>query len=186
LIKLVNTRQNRNKFKENKNIIELKINDKEHKPQPMGMDDEITIDQPNLGVKHREIRIIWVKGTINMSEVEIIPINPDVPKGGPKTEIGRNTWEGAVCFEDPLNCAFSDAEVKDITNCPGKFVKIKGSAENKKIACMNKCIENKFKTEELCNLYCPETLKCKPDKDLFDCGVELPPKQEEEAPPADA
>lgn len=148
----MNTRQNRNKFKENKNEIELKINDKVHNTGPMAMDDEITIDQPNLGVKDREIRISWVKGIINISEVEIIPINPDIPKGGPKTEIGRNTWEGAVCFEDPLNCAFSDAEVKDITNCPGKFVKILGSAQNKKIACMNKCIENKYKTDELCQL----------------------------------
>jgi hypothetical protein len=161
----------------------LKINDEEHKLEPMTLEDEITVDQPNLGVKHREIRVKWMKGEINMSDITIIPINPDVQKSGPKTEIGRNSFEGASCFEDPLNCVFTDAETKDITSCPGKFVKIMGTAINKNIACMNKCIENKYDSEEKCNLFCPETLMCKDDKGMFICEAELPVKEEEAPPP---
>jgi len=106
----------------------------------MSLDDEITIDQPNLKVKNREIRLNWVKGDIHMSELVIIPINPPLARDGARTEIGRNTWTGAACFENPLHCAFTDAEALDIKNCPGSFVKIGGTAANKNMACMNKCM----------------------------------------------
>lgn len=130
----------------------MKINEELHEPEGMTLDDEITIDQPNLKVKNREIRVTWVKGDINMSEIEIIPINPPMQKGGPRTEIGRNTWTGAACFENPLHCAFSDAETKEVTNCPGSFVKIKGNASNKNIACMNKCVAASYASEAQCQL----------------------------------
>jgi len=106
----------------------------------MALDDEITIDQPNLKVKNREIRVNWVKGDINISEIEIIPINPPIARDGARKEIGRNTYSGAACFENPLHCAFTDAESKDVKNCPGTFVKIAGNAVNKNMACMNKCM----------------------------------------------
>lgn len=85
------TRKNKTKFKDNKNSLALKINDELHEPEPMALDDEITIDQPNLKVKNREIRVNWVKGDINISEIEIIPINPPIARDGARKEIGRNT-----------------------------------------------------------------------------------------------
>lgn len=161
MIKLVPTTKNKKKFRENKNFLALKINDEYHEPEPMEIDDEITIDQPNLSVTDREIRIKWVKGDINISEVEIIPQNIPLEKGGPRLEIGRNTFSGASCVESPLNCVFADSDLQQIKSCKGKFVKIGGNAQNKNLACMNKCVEKDYLTEEKCLLFCPETLECK-------------------------
>lgn len=152
LIKLVPTTKNKTKFKENKNFLGLRINDDYHEPDPMALDDEITIDNPNLSVTNREIRLKWVKGDINISEIEIIPQNIPLAKGGPKEEIAKNTFAGASCTDNPLNCVFSDSDLNEIKNCKGKFVKIGGDAENKNLACMNKCVEKDFDTEEKCLL----------------------------------
>jgi len=119
-----------------------------------------------------------------MSEVEIIPQNPPLAKGGPRLEVGRSTWGGASCFKNPLNCVFSDGDMKDVKNCSGKFVKIGGKAQNKNIACMNKCIEREYADELSCQEFCPETLSCKPEGDKFICGVDLPKKNEPVAPAA--
>jgi len=181
-IKLIPTAENKSKFKVNKNTIALKINDELHEPAPMALDDEIVLDNPNLGVTNREIRIRWAKGTINISEVEIIPQNPPLAKGGPRLEVGRNTWGGASCFESPLNCVFSDGDMKDVKNCSGKFVKIGGKASNKDIACMNKCINAEYEFEDKCLLYCPETLECVKKKQIFVCERILPKKDEPQAP----
>lgn len=139
---MIPTRNNKKRFALDKNTISLKINGEVHVNKNMSLDDEVTIDQPNLSVSKREIRVTWIAGIINMSEIEITPINAPIEHGGPRTEIGRNTFIGSSCFDDPLNCVFNDGELDNVKNCKGKFVKIGGRAENKNLSCMNKCIEN--------------------------------------------
>lgn len=173
-IKLVPTASNINTFTgEIKNTIGLLINENSHKQDDMTIDDEIVIDNPNLGVTNREIRIRWVKGTINISELEIIPQNPPLKKGGPKIDLGNNNYAGAPCFEFSINCVFSDRELKDVMSCP-KWVKIGGKATNKNIACMNKCIESSYDDQTTCNLYCPETLSCKKEGTTYKCDTPKP------------
>jgi len=106
----------------------------------MGIDDEIVIDNPNLGVSNREIRLTWIKGDVSLISLSIIAQNPKKEIGGPRVEISRNSWIGPSCFEEPMNCIFAENEVNDVKNCPGTFVKIGGKAQNKNIACMSKCI----------------------------------------------
>jgi len=48
-----------------------------------------------------------------------------------------------------MNCLFSDRDINDIS-CPGIFVKILGTAPNKNLACMNKCMSAEFVTQEIC------------------------------------
>jgi len=142
----------------------------------MGLDDEITIDNPNLSVTNREIRIKWAMGDINISEVEIIPQNMPLNSSGPKEEIAKNTFAGASCMSNPNNCVFSDSDLQEINNCKGKFVKIGGDAKNKNIACMNKCVDKEFESEEKCLLFCPETLQCIKNNESkkFECEKKVP------------
>jgi len=49
-LKLVPTPHNISMFTDNKNLIALYINEELHEPAAMALDDEIVIDNPNLGV----------------------------------------------------------------------------------------------------------------------------------------
>lgn len=182
---MIPTKQNKKKFSDNKNFVKLQINGEVHEPSPMTLDDEVSIDQPNLSVNKREIRISWLAGTINMSELEITPINIPKSDGGPRTEIAKNTFIGSSCLDDPLNCLFNDGDLDKIKTCTGKFVKIGGRAVNQNMACMNKCIEKDYDSEDKCNLFCPETLTCKNDKTKWICQSKEKKIDDEPEPPAE-
>lgn len=76
-------------------------------------------------------------------------MNAPAEKGGPTTYLANNSKIGANCFKHPMNCLFSDGDLKDVS-CPGLLVKIKGTAQDKQLACMNKCMSTDFESEEEC------------------------------------
>jgi len=71
-----------------------------------------------------------------------------------------------------MNCLFTEKELQEIS-CPGKLVKILGTAQDKRLACMNKCVATDYVTEANCLEYCPETLECVLDNSKYVCKAKV-------------
>lgn len=158
-LKIVDNTVNKSKFT-GRTPMDFMLNEIAITTSPLSIKDEIIHDKPNVNVTNGEIRLKWVKGTVSILSVQIIPQAEAADAGAVRKEISTNTFMGGDCMKgNSKNCVFDENQLTAI-KCDGVMVKIGSKAQNKAIACMYKCVDSTFDSMEDCNKFVPETLRC--------------------------
>jgi len=90
VLKLVENKVNKAKFT-SKEPMNFMLNELLVETQPLGINDEIIHDKPNVNVTTGEIRLKWVKGTVSIVSIQIT-VQPGAPDAGAvRKEVAPNT-----------------------------------------------------------------------------------------------
>lgn len=134
-LKLVDSKANAKKYTE-KQPMDFDINEVKVSTAPMGVQDEIVHDKPNIAVKNKEIRLKWVAGVVSLISLEIIPQAEEEDTGAVRKQVAPNTFKGGDCLKtNTKNCLYDESQLTKI-KCEGAMVKIGAKATNKDLACM--------------------------------------------------